>query len=69
MFSNLGLAQVIEEPTHIAGKILDLVLLTDTTNSVCKVNSGWKICKSNHFPITFNIKLRANKKKFAKREI
>ena len=70
MFSNLGLAQIIDKPTHIAGNILDLVL----TDNICavgnvNVNSGGSICKSNHFPITFNIKLRADKKQSSKREI
>ena len=34
-----------------------------------KVDEGWHLCKSNHFPITFSLKLRADKKKIAKREI
>ena len=70
MFSNLGFAQLIDKPTHIAGNILDLVL-TDNISAVgnVKVNSGWNICKSNHYPITFDIKLRADRKKFPKHEI
>ena len=70
MFSNFGLAQLIDKPTHNAGNILDL-LLTDNPCLVAniKVDSGWHICKSNHFPITFNVKLRADKRKIPKREI
>ena len=70
MLSNLGLAQLVDKPTHIAGNTLDL-LLTDNTHIVgnLKVNDHWNICKSNHHTITFNIKLRADKKKIAKREI
>ena len=70
MFSNLGLAQLIDKPTHIAGNILDL-LLTDNESVIAnlKVNEGWHLCKSNHFPITFHIKFRADKKKAIKREI
>ena len=70
MFSNLGLAQLIDKPTHIAGNILDL-LLTDNPCLVAniEVDTGWHICKSNHYPITFNVKLRADKRKIPKREI
>ena len=70
LFSSLGLAQLIDKPTHIAGNILDL-LLTDNISTIAdiQVDAGWHICKSNHFPITFRIKHRADKLKVKKREI
>ena len=70
LFSNIGLAQLIDKPTHIAGNILDL-LLTDNTSIIAdiKVDSDWHICKSNHYPITFRIKHRADKLKAKKRAI
>ena len=70
LFSNLGLAQLIDKPTHIAGNILDL-LLTDNSSIVgnVQIDTEWHICKSNHFPLTFKIKHRADKFKAKKREI
>ena len=70
MYSNLGLAQLVDKPTHIAGNTLDL-LLTDNPGIIAniKVNKDWHLCKSNHFPITLNVKLRAEKKNIIKRDI
>ena len=62
-FSNLGFEQVIQNPTHIKGNILDL-LLTDTPSLIdnLNVNNGWHLAKSDHYPITSNVKFRAMRK-------
>ncbi len=69
-FSNLGFEQVIQHPTHIKGNILDL-LLTDNPSFLgnVKVNNGWHLSKSDHFPITFNVKFRVARNKTVRREI
>ena len=70
MFFNLGMEQLIDKPTHIKGNILDL-LLTDNSGLISNlnVNKGWHITKSDHFPITFEVNLRAKAKPRAKRVI
>ena len=70
MFSNLGMEQLVDKPTHIKGNILDL-LLTDNPGLISNINvdKGWHITKSDHFPITFEVNLRAKIKPQAKREI
>ena len=62
MFNNLGLDQLVNEPTHILGNLLDL-LLTDNPGLISdlKVNEGWHLTKSDHFPFSFNVNLKANK--------
>ncbi|MCP4457688.1 MAG: hypothetical protein GY816_06630, partial [Cytophagales bacterium] len=69
LFSDLGLSQMINQPTHQKGKILDLVLSNQTgavDNIV--VMSKNEICSSDHFGITFNLKMNF-RKKVVKRKI
>jgi hypothetical protein len=68
-FSELGLTQCITTPTHIKGNILD-ILLTNADNLVNDINVRDRdsICKSDHFPITFNISGRSRYKNSAKRK-
>ena len=70
LFGNLGLSQLIKEPTHQKGKILD-ILLTDRTDDIANVSliDQNQVCKSDHFPISLNIKTKVNRKKIPKREI
>ena len=51
-FSNYGLQQCITDPTHMKGRILDL-LLTNCPGIVASINvdKNASICKSDHFPI------------------
>ena len=67
-FNELGLTQCIAHPTHTKGKILDLLLTNDTQmiSNVC-VRGHNSICKSDHFPITFEIKTKIKRKKPTKR--
>ena len=53
----LHLSQLIHNPTHITGNILDLVLTNDCTLiSDVKVDCDRKLfLSSNHFPIYFSI--------------
>ena len=69
-FSNLGLEQLINEPTHVRGNILDIVL-TDKPQLVLNISVSDAVppCKSDHFPICFNIKSKIRKRQSAKREI
>ena len=70
MFNNLGMDQLINEPTHKLGNILDL-LLTDDPRLISNVNvnGSWNLCKSDHFPITFHVNLRAKKRQQAERKV
>ena len=69
MFNNFGFNQMVNEPTHEKGNLLDL-LFTNTSRAVDNVNVLQKneICSSDHFGITFNIKMKF-KNKADKRKI
>ena len=69
-FSDLGLTQLIDEPTHIHGNILDYVLSSNPSNiSNIKVDSNNLVCESDHFQISFDIMSKVKHKKLPKREI
>ena len=57
---DLGHVQVITEPTHISGNVLDL-LFTNVPDLVGNVNilEHNEVCLSDHFGITFEVKLNA----------
>ena len=63
-FVRLGLLQCISSPTHIKGNLLD-ILLTNSENHVSNINvlSTNVACKSDHFAITFEVKLKLKRKK------
>ena len=69
-FHNFGLEQCIDSPTHIQGRTLDL-LLTNSKNMIkdLKVLHTTSICKSDHFPVTFNVSSRIKYSKHSKRQI
>ena len=67
-FVDLGLIQCVSQPTHQKGNILDLVLTSsDTSIQNLKVLDKDSVCRSDHFPITFNINIKVGKKKSFKR--
>ena len=70
LFNDLGLEQQIEKPTHIKGRVLDL-LLTNSPSLIRDVSilGHNDVCSSDHFCITFNIKVRVKRKKVTKRKI
>ena len=69
-FKEFGLDQVITSPTHIKGRTLDL-LLTNHINLIhnLQVSESTLICKSDHYPITFEIKTNVKRTKPAKRKM
>ena len=69
-FNNFGLSQCISHPTHIKGKTLDL-LLTNQSQLISnlEVLEHNSVCKSDHFPITFEVKSNVKHKKPIKRKI
>ena len=69
-FNDFGLSQCIECPTHIKGKTLD-ILLTNYALLVNNINvlDHNSICKSDHFPLTFQVKTKVKRKKPTKRKI
>ena len=69
-FSELGLTQCVDVPTHYKGKTLD-ILLTNCCSVISdvKVHHGETICKSDHYPISFSVKVNTKNKKFPKRKI
>ena len=60
-FIHLGLLQCIKSPTHVKGNILD-VLLTNSENHINILTSN-VMCKSDHFAISFALKLKFKRKK------
>ena len=60
----LGLIQCITAPTHTKGNILDM-LLTNSESLLSNVHilSNCEICKSDHYAITFDLKLKIVRKK------
>ncbi len=69
-FHEFDLTQCITSPTHIKGKILDL-LLTNSASLLQNVQilSNTSICKSDHFPITFEVSSHVKYIKPPKRKI
>ena len=68
-FSDLGLKQCIDTPTHVKGNILDILL----SNSESYINDvsvldRYSVCKSDHFPVQFSVKTKINYKKASKRK-
>ena len=49
-----GLTQLVTEPTHISGNILDLVFATDR-NLVSDVSVGEPLATSDHFSVSFRL--------------
>ena len=67
-FTDFGLAQCVDRPTHRGGNLLDVVL----TNSVSSIGNlsvldEDSVCRSDHFPIRFNVKMKVGKNKPIKR--
>ena len=60
----------MREPTHIEGNILDL-LLTNSESYIDNVivHERDYFCKSDHFAISFSIKVRVDLKKALKRSV
>ena len=67
-FNDLSFSQAVRAPTHNKGNILDVVL-TDKPDNIQNIDidrdSG--IGCSDHFPITFKLKLNARRKRATKR--
>ena len=70
IFAENSLIQTVHTPTHRHGNILDL-LLTSSGRFVDNINvlKDSLICKSDHFPITFDIMIKFKRNKGIKREI
>ena len=66
----MDLTQIIKKPTHIKGGVLDVLLTRCVQNisDICVLDND-EICKSDHCPITFNIKAKVSRTKSTKREI
>ena len=68
-FNDLGLNQLIGQTTHKKGKILDLLLTNDSRLiDNISVHDFDSVCKSDHTPITFDVKTKVKRKKSAKRK-
>ena len=67
-FVDLGLVQCINEPTQVSGNTLD-ILLTNCEPCIdnLRILDKDSICKSDHFPINFNVKIKVTKRKPCKR--
>ncbi len=69
-FHEFDLEQCIYTPTHNKGRILDLILThSSPLLHNLKVHDKTSICKSDHFPICFDIKAKISYKKCPKRKI
>ena len=70
MFHNFGLEQCINIPTHVKGNIFDLLLCNHKSMvKDLKVRKDSSPCKSDHYPITFNVDTKINYSKCPKRKI
>ena len=69
MFAENSLLQCINVPTHRQGNTLDL-LLTQSNRFVenVTVQNESLLCKSDHYLITFDLKLKCNRRKITKRK-
>ena len=63
LFNNFGLVQMINQPTHEKGKTLDLLFsnLVGAVDTIVVLEKN-EICSSDHYGITFNIKIKFRKK-------
>ena len=70
LFNNAGFSQLIDKPTHIGGKILDLLLTNcpQAITNLCVHDLNY-ICISDHFPITFKIAANVKRLKGIKRKV
>ena len=69
LFDNLGLTQLVKEPTHNKGNILDLVLATQPYSLSNLTVLDNTLCKSDHRAIKFELKVKTNRIKAPKRQI
>ena len=69
-FDELGLLQCIEEPTHIKGRTLDL-LLTNNRPIIrdVEVLKHIDICKSDHYALSFSVITKFKRRKSSKRKV
>ena len=69
-FNDLNLEQLINQPTHKNGNILD-ILLTNSPEIISdiEVTEENEICKSDHFGILFFVDIKVSRKKSRKRKI
>ena len=68
-FNDVCLSQCITSPTHIKGKTLDILLTNyDSLIQDIIVHEHNSICKSDHYPITFEITTRLKRIKPIKRK-
>ena len=69
-FSDLSLQQLVKDPTHYKGNILDVVL-TDKPEHVTglSIDSKHGLCGSDHYAVTFKLNINAKRKKACKRKI
>ena len=70
IFNDLAFDQLMDQPTHVKGRVLDL-LLTNSPSLISDVSilGHNEVCSSDHFCITFNIRARVKRKKVTKRKI
>ena len=63
LFNDLGLSQMITTPTHEKGKTLDLLFtnLVGAIENIVVLDKN-EICSSDHYGITFSIKMKFRKK-------
>ena len=69
IFNDLAFDQLMDQPTHVKGRVLDL-LLTNSPSLISDVSilGHNEVCSSDHFCITFNIRARVKRKKVTKRK-
>ena len=70
LFNDLGLKQLISEPTHKDGNTLDLLLCNcPEIISEVKVRAKDTVCDSDHFGINFKVKLFCKRLKGQNRKV
>ena len=62
LFGDLGLGQLVNQPTHQKGRILDLILTSmESVVGDISVAGQHAVCHSDHYAITFRIKAKVEK--------
>ena len=69
-FAECGMVQCIENSTHNKGSVLD-ILLSESSDHILnlKVLTDKSYCYSDHYPITFDIKIKCSRRILPKRKM
>ena len=69
-FAECGMVQCIQNSTHNMGSVLDILLSKSSDHLLnLKVLKDKSYCYSDHYPITFDIKIKSSRRSLPKRKM